>query len=373
MLTLYRRHLKTGFGPKKDQPCPHTEDRFYRRCSCPVWIEGVHNDRYRRESLKVDSWARAEEMKQDILNPKTEDSSITFKEASDLYIAELEARRWKPVTIRKMKLIVKAIEETGPKFLKDIDAKFLIKLRSSWNEHAPITQQKETERLRSMFKWFVDTDLIEKSPAKGLRVSGVFDTAVEPFSPDEQAKIIAMAYRLSRTGEHKPKQSPVNPKTGTFANLLLYSALRITDAAMLTKDRIQGQRLFLYATKNKRVVSVPLPPDLIAELRAIPSDPLFPSPEGSKRGETVSDFWRDQLIKVFDWAEIQGGHPHRFRHSLAVNMLDKGSSVEDVALVLGNSPAVVMKHYAAYVESRQKRIDQEVTKTWPKSQLQLVG
>ena len=30
MLTLYRRHLKTGFGPDKDQPCPHSSDRFYR-------------------------------------------------------------------------------------------------------------------------------------------------------------------------------------------------------------------------------------------------------------------------------------------------------------------------------------------------------
>ena len=105
------------------------------------------------------------------------------------------------------------------------------------------------------------------------------------------------------------------------------------------------------------------------ELGEITTDPLFPSPAGSTRPETVSDYWRDQLIKVFKAAGINGGHPHRFRHSVAVNMLDKGSSVEDVALVLGNSPAIVTKHYSAFVQSRQERIDREIQKAWVEKKL----
>ena len=34
MLTLYRRHTNA---------CGHA-DRYYRRCKCPVWIEGVKDD-----------------------------------------------------------------------------------------------------------------------------------------------------------------------------------------------------------------------------------------------------------------------------------------------------------------------------------------
>ena len=45
-------------------------------------------------------------------------------------------------------------------------------------------------------------------------------------------------------------------------------------------------------------------------------------------------------------------------------MLDAGSSVEDVALVLGNSQAIVAKYYSAFVQSRQERIDREIQKSW---------
>jgi len=106
-----------------------------------------------------------------------------------------------------------------------------------------------------MFRWFVDTDLIPKNPIAREK-SKSHDTVVEPFSRDEQEKILSAAYRLAGT-RITPKQAPLHPKTGTFAKLLLHSALRITDAALITKDRIQGDRIFLYATKNKKPVTLP--------------------------------------------------------------------------------------------------------------------
>jgi site-specific recombinase XerD len=57
-------------------------------------------------------------------------------------------------------------------------------------------------------------------------------------------------------------------------------------------------------------------------------------------------------------------HPHRFRHTLAADLLVKGASVKDVAAILGNSPAVVMKHYSQWIASRQTRLDEVVKKTW---------
>lgn len=352
MLTLWRRHRGK---------CPHKADRYFRKCRCAVWCDGVVDSKYIRRSLKTRSWERAGELAREIEDGKSK-PRITFKEASDLFIADCEARKLQPGTIQKFKLLKRTLEEFAPKFLKDIDGKLIRQFRASWKD-AAITQQKKLERLRSMFRWFVEADLLAKNPAAGVKSPLTHETAVEPFSRPEQDKIIEAAYRLSGT-RIKPKQAPLHPKTGTFAKLLLHTALRITDAAIITKDRIQGDRIFLYATKNKKPVTLPLPPDLVRELKEIESDPLFPSPAGSKRGETVSDYWRDQLAKVFDAAGIKGGHPHRFRHSVAVNMLDAGSSVEDVALVLGNSPAIVAKYYSAFVQSRQDRIDREIQKSW---------
>lgn len=63
-------------------------------------------------------------------------------------------------------------------------------------------------------------------------------------------------------------------------------------------------------------------------------------------------------------AGIMPDHPHRFRHSLAADLLLKGASVEDVAAILGNSPAIVQKHYSQWIKSRQDRLDSFIEKTW---------
>jgi predicted transcriptional regulator len=48
-----------------------------------------------------------------------------------------------------------------------------------------------------------------------------------------------------------------------------------------------------------------------------------------------------------------GAHAHRFRHTLVTELLEKGWTYEDVAEVLGNSAAIVKKHYASGHAARQ--------------------
>ena len=50
-------------------------------------------------------------------------------------------------------------------------------------------------------------------------------------------------------------------------------------------------------------------------------------------------------------------HAHRFRHTLATELLGNGASFEYVADILGNSPEIVRKHYAKWSPARQNRID----------------
>ena len=83
---------------------------------------------------------------------------------------------------------------------------------------------------------------------------------------------------------------------------------------------------------------------------------------------TCADLWRRRIKILCKEANVMPDHPHRFRHSLAADLLSKGASVEDVAAILGNSPAIVFKHYAQWVAGRQHRLDQIVEKTW-KTQL----
>ena len=54
---------------------------------------------------------------------------------------------------------------------------------------------------------------------------------------------------------------------------------------------------------------------------------------------------------------MKGAHAHRFRHTLATELLGRGASFEDVADILGNSPAIVRKHDGKWSAARQSRID----------------
>jgi len=64
--------------------------------------------------------------------------------------------------------------------------------------------------------------------------------------------------------------------------------------------------------------------------------------------ESVTDLWRNHRLKpVFDKAKIAKAHPHRFRHTFAVELLKNGTPAGIVASLLGNSERIVIKHYSA--------------------------
>ena len=73
--------------------------------------------------------------------------------------------------------------------------------------------------------------------------------------------------------------------------------------------------------------------------------------------------WRKRLADVFTGAKIDDGHSHRFRDTFAVSLLENGVSLENVAMLLGNSPKVAYKHYSPWVKTRQEALDTAVMAT----------
>jgi len=91
---------------------------------------------------------------------------------------------------------------------------------------------------------------------------------------------------------------------------------------------------------------------------------LFTGPK-SLRMETAADLWRRKLAHVFKAAKVQGAHPHRFRHTFAVELLKKGVPMEEVSILLGHSSVrITEKHYASWVPARQEILKSHVAKTW---------
>jgi integrase len=66
---------------------------------------------------------------------------------------------------------------------------------------------------------------------------------------------------------------------------------------------------------------------------------------------------------------VSHGHPHQFRDTFAVRLLNSGVPLQDVSVLLGHSSVkITEKHYAPWVEERQTRLDELVQRTW-KTQL----
>jgi len=55
-------------------------------------------------------------------------------------------------------------------------------------------------------------------------------------------------------------------------------------------------------------------------------------------------------------AGVAGEHPHRFRDTLAVDMLCRGASPYDVAKLLGDTIETVEKHYMPFVKELRERV-----------------
>src|SRR5579862_7398078 len=90
MLTIYRRHLKT---------CEYRSDgRKYRRCRCPIWMDGTLRGDEIRESLQTKNWEQAVEKvrvrETEIPGSATEGAEpIWIDDATREFLADLGRRR----------------------------------------------------------------------------------------------------------------------------------------------------------------------------------------------------------------------------------------------------------------------------------------
>lgn len=367
MLSVFRLHTK---GCSAGRP---RLDRGFKKCKCPIHVEGKCGDAFIRKSLGTTSWQRAQ---QQVLEAEARGSweplpeelkaePIKIREAKEQFLKEAESgRRLGESALRKYKLMLRQLEDfatkEGFRYLKQLDVEFLRDFRDSW-KIGPRTALKKLERVRAFFRFAFENNWIERNQAKLVRgAAHIKDTQKLPFEPKEMERIVE-ACRTTKV------RGCSNDELVAFVLLLRYSGLRIGDASMLTIDRFKGNDLYLYTQKSGTHVYVPLPPFVMNLIRGIKlrhGKYLFTGPE-SLRMETASDLWRRRLGGVFKLAKIESAHPHRFRHTFAVELLKKGVPMEEVSVLLGHSSVrITERHYAAWVQARQEILKSHVTKTW---------
>jgi site-specific recombinase XerD len=357
MLTLYRRHL-TGTNAKGGPLCAHADKgRAYTKCSCPIWADGdVEGRGHVRQSLKTRDWQRAIRKLAALEDPNAAQcKAITEATAAfeEHYHDRAPATRSKlAVTMRELRTYCK---DAGLSDLSEITLEHLDAFRTS-RKLGPLATLRELGRLRYFFKFCLKRKWITDNPAADSEAPrNIRPPEVVPYEAAEVAKMLAAADGIGKAGYERLRAR-------ALILVLRYTGLRITDAITLERGRINDGQLLLHTQKTGGMVFLPIPTELQAALDSLPC------PRGTV-GQPRYFFWNGIMSKratkgtaertlaaVFKASKVAGAHAHRFRHTLATDILVKGGTEQDVADILGISPAIVRKHYAKWSQARQRRI-----------------
>lgn len=373
MLTIYRRHRKS---------CSHrNEGRKYRRCYCPIWMDGFLGDEEIRESLQTRDWQKAQEIVRQWeaeglrSSEPAHSQPVTIHEASQKFLADAEARKLNEATIYKYRLLFRQIENfaerRGLRFVEQLDVDTLGMFRAEWHD-SPRSSLKKLERLRAFFHFAEKRKWVEGNPASELKAPRVPARPTMPFTHEEMTRVIAAldfyADRTARNGRANAH------RLRSLVFLLRYSGMRIGDAISLSTDRITGNRLFLYTAKTGVPVYTVVPDFVVRILESTPRmTERYYFWSGAGKFYTAVRVWETRLRKLFGLAKMPGGHAHRFRDTFAVELLLAGVPLERVSMLLGHqSVRVTERHYAPWVRSRQEQLEADVARAWNRDPIVLV-
>jgi site-specific recombinase XerD len=352
MLNLFRWHTKK---------CPH-DSRQNLKCQCPIWIDWTMiNGQRVRKSLGIRDWQaaqrRARDMEADRVTVVGE--AVTVEKAVSEFEKDAETNVT-PRTLRKYKILLKRLNAfckgRGLIFLKQVTVVEVRDFRNGWTQYSPRTAGKHIERLKRFFNWCVENQWMEASPAKPLRIPKAGETDVVPFSEEEIGKILKACDQY---------EGPNRKRLRILTDLMLESGLRISDAVMISKDRIvktpHGYAATLRTAKTGTAVSCPLPDKLAKAILSLEGKTPFWS--GTSDVESPAKNWRKIYARVFKAAGVVG-HPHQFRHTTAKRLLVNGVPITVVATLLGNTEKVCRENYAKWIPERQDAFEASIRQSW---------
>lgn len=349
MLTPWRRHT-----PK----CPHGhKGRAYTKCACPIWADGTLNGERFRESLGLRDWQRAIKTLAAFESPdappwKPLQAAIDGFLQHHAYLEDSTKRKYGNVLNHLADFAktekIEAVSELGIDQMDSYRAK---------RELSKTTSTKELQTLRQFFGFCMDRKWVAENVAKRIKApANAHSKPVEPYKPEEMARIIAACDAIGRTSYERLRAR-------AMVLLLRYTALSISDVATLARDRVRDGEILLRRQKTGGLVFLPVPDQLQAALDALPAtrdsdenpSNYFWNEESMSRRCVVGVAERT-LSAVCKRSGVAHAHAHRFRQTIATEILAKGGTEQDAADVLGNSPAVIRKHYAKWNVQRQDRI-----------------
>lgn len=231
--------------------------------------------------------------------------------------------------VRKMDEITKLVIEN-----------YLVERKKGAARNQPLAKSTlimEMQGLRHIFNLAVEEGVIKVSPLKDIRRIKEDDPDPLPFTADEILRMEEV---------EKTKQGDLVYK------LFRHTGMRLGDIAALRWRAIDWDKKVLTWRTQKRgkQVIIPLVPGLYKALK----DDYLPG-MGTVLEMGSSKVYRT-IKRIGEAAKVEDCHPHKFRTTLATELLAKGATLFDVAAILGDTPATVDRYYGAHTAEQRERV-----------------
>jgi len=378
-------------------------NRAFSKCGCRVWLEGYattdaevravaavypgYNKRGRfRLSANTRNLAQAQETARTIerraldivagvTNPADQ---MTVVKAVDIFMTAKRNSGIEEPTLLKLEKTTARIKQfcdaDGLDFLADVNLTHLTGWDWGRNFKTTLSLITNQERVKSFFRYFHNAGVIAKNPAAAWpRIKGKVDQ-VSGFTPAQYQRVLDAIPKAGFSGT-------MQTRVRALVELMRHGGLAIIDASTIERDNIvrngNDYRIQLASRQKTSKAGQRQPidnaiPRAVGKLllEVLNSNPQYVFWSGGKSGsdeekrEAVK-YWQKQIRTLLDCAGFPKATSHKFRHTLAIEMIRHGATFEDVAAALGNTVGVVARFYShEWARVRVGKTDAAIKATW---------
>jgi integrase/recombinase XerD len=285
-----------------------------------------------------------------------------FSKAVDGYMLSLGARNLSQNTIddysRTLNLFSKFMEDDyAVHLITHQHVELFLKSRNNLSNKSLLNHY---IGLSAFWTWLVHEELVKANIVRKLTPPKPQVKEVVPFT-EQEIKLILGALNRSKT--YTRNGASVDHSLGSFERnraivlLLLDTGIRASELCDLKIEDLDNRNHRIYVRRGKGMKERKLPFSprtgqmiwryVASREDTQPGDPLF----ASKLDRSMT---RTKLAEMFNKigkrAGVDNVHPHRFRHTFAIQYLRNGGNAYTLQAMLGHSTLEMVKHYLRIAE-----------------------
>lgn len=312
------------------------------------------------------SAAAQERMAADDLLDRADRASMCHMETTmltdliELYMLRCEVEGKSPATIRAYRETLRRFErilreDGGPPEVRGIRREHLYAYLGRFTALSSDTRHRYFREVRCFFNWLVEGDYLAETPFRGMHNVRLPQRVVQPYSPDEIARLLASCVA----------ETPAGIRDRALVLLLLDTGARCSEVVGLDLGDVDfdTRRVRIRHGKGNKQRVAPFAERCVQALseyltlRGTESGPLFEAARGDgviRPGVRLKPNGLKQMLRRLGRRSgVAKVHAHRFRHTFATWAIQHDARELDVQYLLGHSSPDMVRRYSSSYRSEQ--------------------